>query len=230
MLWKNGVSLQKCCCSSIFRYVIPFYPPLWDRQITRAVKLAWAMSKTDIRDFHLDKRMRLDCRRHRLLGEQVQQELLRSRVFRSATALALYSPIKKEVDTGLIFSEAIAAHKRVFYPKVVADAVRFYEVKTISNLTVGSFNVLEPGCDHLAEAGVDDLDLIVVPGVAFDLTGRRLGYGRGYYDRLLVDRSRGCVTVGLCFESQLEPILPTEEHDRPVDYLATEDRFIPCSY
>ncbi|MCW9049387.1 MAG: 5-formyltetrahydrofolate cyclo-ligase [Deltaproteobacteria bacterium] len=184
------------------------------------------MGKAEIRQKILAKRKLLDPLRYQELSLLAQQSLICSDCFRLAAKVALYSPINKEVETGTIFSAAVKLGKQVFYPKVVEDHLQFKEVNSLGDLLPGTYAIPEPGAGR--SIGIEDLDLIVVPGVAFDLFGNRLGYGRGFYDRFLVEGTRKNVSVGLCFEFQLWDLLPAEVHDLRLMYLATEAKFIPC--
>ncbi len=184
------------------------------------------MEKKTVRKRFLTWRKQLDpvlCFR---FSHQAQQQLIASAPFARAGTLALYSPIHNEVATEQIFTAARKLNQRVYYPKVVGDELEFIEVHKLDKLVSGAFGVAEPGVGE--RATITDLDLIVVPGVAFDLRGYRLGYGRGFYDRQLAGKPAGSVTVGLCFEGQLCDGLPIEAHDQTVDFIATERRFIPC--
>ena len=93
-------------------------------------------------------------------------------------------------------------------------------------LAAGAFGIGEPTGRRFA--AYDTIDVAVVPGLAFDAAGNRLGYGQGTYDRLLGALPRGCRKIGLCFEAQLAPAVPTEPHDIPMDFLLTENRLIVC--
>lgn len=168
----------------------------------------------------------LDSQSYEKLSLRVQQSLICSESFLLAKRLGLYSPIENEVGTEEIFAAATRAGKQVFYPKVNGSGLRFCEVGALDELSPGRFNVLEP----TSQSGIapEELDLIVLPGVAFDIDGRRLGYGKGFYDRFLALTSPECVTVGLGFDLQLKEALPEELHDQKVFFLATESRFIPC--
>ncbi len=184
------------------------------------------MAKQIIREQMLALRKRLDDQSHARLSQQAQSRLVASSNFQRAKTLALYSPIRHEVATGEIFLAAHAADKQVFYPRVVGDDLEFLEVSSGEDLVAGAFGVAEPIGGRKIE--LTELELIVVPGVAFSLDGFRLGYGRGFYDRQLTGRPSTTVTVGLCFDFQLIDQLPIEEHDQPLDYIVTETRFIPC--
>ena len=98
--------------------------------------------------------------------------------------------------------------------------MQFVEVDDLAALSKGAFGLLEPKGG--LTASVADLDLMVVPGVAFDRTGHRLGYGKGFYDRELHATGFSGVLIGFCFEFQLLDRLPAESHDVPVDYIVTE--------
>lgn len=184
------------------------------------------MKKSVLRQQILARRSRLNPQVYESLSLQVQQSLLCTEFFRSAKRLALYSPINNEVSTEMIFAAAMKAGKRAFYPKVSGSDLQFFAVEALEELSPGRFNVMEP----TSTCGVtpEDLDLIVLPGVAFDLDGRRLGYGQGFYDRFLALTAPECVTIGLGFDLQLQEALPEEMHDQKVCFLTTESRFISC--
>ena len=116
--------------------------------------------------------------------------------------------------------------KKIYYPRVAGDEFGFFKVSTLDELVRGAFGVAEPVSRE--EISIAGLDLVVVPGVAFDLRGHRLGYGRGFYDRQLLNKPAETVSVGLCFDLQICESLPAEPHDQVLDYIATETKFIPC--
>lgn len=182
------------------------------------------MAKHDIRKRLLKLRKQTDektCREASLL---IQQNFIVTEVFRQADTLALYSPVNNEVATEQLFSVARNATKRVCYPRVVGESLEFIAVESLADLVPGAFGVSEPTAGEV----VKDIDVVVVPGAAFDRNGFRLGYGKGFYDRQLAGMQPRIVSVGLCYEFQLCDSLPVEAHDQPLDYVATEARFIPC--
>ncbi|SDZ89440.1 5-formyltetrahydrofolate cyclo-ligase [Desulfuromusa kysingii] len=184
------------------------------------------MGKTGIRQDLIKRRKQLDLPTYLRLSQQAQSQLLNSECFDRATTIALYSAINNEVATGQIFSEARKQGKRTYYPRVNGDDLDFYEVFSPAELLPGYFGIAEPAVG--AKASASQFDLIVVPGVAFDLRGNRLGYGRGFYDRQLAQQNKATISVGLSFDLQLATLLPTEDHDQTLDFIATETRFIPC--
>lgn len=183
------------------------------------------MEKAKIRQCFLEQRKQLDTKWYVDFSAMAQRSLILSSHFERAETLALYSPVNNEVATDVIFSTATKMGKRIYYPKIKKGNIQFLEVQTRDDLIRGPFGVLEPRSGRSIKVG--DIDLIVVPGVAFDLCGFRLGYGKGYYDRLL-SRQPEAMSVGLGFEFQIHPGLPAEDHDQRLSFLATEARFIPC--
>jgi 5-formyltetrahydrofolate cyclo-ligase len=166
------------------------------------------------------KHLSLDTCLHQSLLAQGQ--FLRLPEFAAATTLALYSPILNEVYTEEIFRQACARGKQVVYPRVEGASLEFFAVSGRDDLQVGNFGILEP--KGTQPVPVARIDLLLVPGVAFDLGGHRLGYGKGYYDRLLSGRAKGAKLVGFCFEFQLLSSLPAELHDVRMDLLVTDQR------
>ncbi|WP_305042983.1 5-formyltetrahydrofolate cyclo-ligase [Geoalkalibacter sp.] len=183
------------------------------------------MPKTSIRDTLLKRRRHLSVDTCLLWSRLAQQHLIAGDAFQQARTLALYSPINNEVFTEEVFSTARALRKRVFYPRVVGQHLEFAEVGDRSQLVHGRFGILEPPAGPTLP--VADLDLLVLPGVAFDQSGHRLGYGKGFYDRTLHLADAGCFLFGLCFEFQRVAALPCEAHDVPMHFVVTETGTYP---
>jgi 5-formyltetrahydrofolate cyclo-ligase len=184
------------------------------------------MEKISIRKQFLECRKEIDFSTYCHLSQKVQSRLIASVPFSRAKSVALYSPINNEVATEQIFTAAKKLKKKIYYPRVTGDEFGFFEVSTLNELVRGFLGVSEPVSE--AENSIAELDLVVVPGVAFDLQGHRLGYGRGFYDRRLVEKPTETVSVGLCFNLQLCELLPVEPHDQTLDFIATETKFFPC--
>lgn len=154
-----------------------------------------------------------------------QHRLIELGAFQHAACIALYSPIQQELDTSLIFEVAVAAGKTVLFPAVCGHYLKFKVVTGLDQLKKGSFGILEPG--NLAKSyPVETADLIVVPGVAFDLEGHRIGFGKGYYDRCLNQHSLAGVVVGFCHDFQLLNRIPVEGHDIHMQCIVTDNRLI----
>lgn len=155
-----------------------------------------------------------------------QQRLIALDEFREAACMALYAPIHNEIDTALLLETAFVAGKRVLYPAVCGNHLVFRQVEGLECLSQGCFGILEPcatGRDHQA----DEADLIVVPGVAFDLNGHRIGYGKGFYDRFLQHPGRKALLAGLCHDFQLIGTpLPSDPHDIRMDLIISDQRVI----
>ena len=184
------------------------------------------MPKRAIRQELLARRKQLEAADYYQLSLQAQQQLIDSDCFKGARVLALYSPINNEVQTRLLFTVARVEGKRVCYPRIKSERLEFLEVTSPHELVPGCFGVAEPQTGK--PLPVTEVDLLVVPGVAFDRAGHRLGYGKGFYDRELARVSTVAVSVGLCFDFQLCERLPRQSHDQPVQFIATEAEFIPC--
>jgi len=117
----------------------------------------------------------------------------------------------------------------VWLPKTIiaTKSLRWGNVRdTKVELTAGAFSVLEPSDVVISREQVDfkKIRLVIVPGVAFDEQGHRLGYGQGYYDRFLQSAPLSCPVVGLAFELQVFPAIPSEIHDAKIEYLVTEKK------
>lgn len=151
--------------------------------------------------------------------------------YKNAENVMLYISFGKEVLTKPIINDLMNRGKKVFIPVTVpkTKALIVSELKDFENdLQVGHFGVMEPKEEALRPVDPSIVDLVIVPGVAFDKKGYRIGYGGGYYDRFIPRLSKKATTVSLAFEMQLIDKVPTSPFDIPVQYIITENSFINC--
>ena len=158
------------------------------------------------------------------LSLKIQTSFLETEVFCRAGCLALYSPVHNEVDTTAVAEEALSAGKRLVYPRVSHKDLEFVEIGALGLLEAGCFDVPEPRDGPVVSP--QEVDVLVVPGVAFDLSGHRLGYGQGFYDRFLARCSEGVLRVGFSYDFQVVDALPVLPHDQRLSMLITEKRIL----
>ena len=143
--------------------------------------------------------------------------------FAAARTLMFFASFRSEVETLPMIRRALAAGKKGVLPKVAGGHLDLYGISDPGrDLSPGAWGIPEPRTAVPAEVG--SVDLMVVPGAAFDEAGNRLGYGAGFYDSLLPGFAGA--TVALAFELQIVPSVPAEPHDVPVRKIVTEERII----
>ena len=132
------------------------------------------------------------------------------------TIMAYYS-LPDEVNTHALIDELVAEGKTVLLPKVMgADTMELRRYTGRADLQEGAYHILEPVGEPFTDLSA--IDLILVPGLAFDAAGHRLGRGRGYYDRFLHSKNRPyCVKIGVCFDFQKVDEVPVDAHDIAMD-------------
>lgn len=135
-------------------------------------------------------------------------------LYQSAATVYGYLPFNQEVRTEPILRRALAEGKRIAVPKICAGELRFIYLDDLSRLSPGYTGIPEPVDE--GPVAHDPRALVLMPGLAFDRAGRRIGYGGGFYDRFLA-REPEHPTVALCYGFQLLNTLQTEEYDIPVD-------------
>ena len=183
--------------------------------------------KTLLRDIVLKRRIKMPFEEVFRISSHIQNRFLHLKIYRTSKELALYASFKSEVLTDGIMNHAFANDKEVYFPKIVSGQrkLRFIKAEREDDIAPGSYDIPEPGGRHEIK-DVHGLDVVVVPGVAFDIYGNRLGYGKGYYDRLL-SGLKGCAAlIGLAFDFQIVNELPVERHDVSMDMIITEERVI----
>lgn len=154
--------------------------------------------------------------------------LIRSVAFARASRVMLYMPMRSEVDVISVALEAFRLGKSVCVPRVDGSRKNMNAVETTSfddeSMDSDSLGVRAPKVGQ--EIPHEEIDLVIVPGVAFDMHGFRLGRGGGYYDRYLARFSRGTATIGVCFDIQFVEEIPTEPTDIAVHAVVSDRRAV----
>lgn len=187
-----------------------------------------SQDKKEIRAGLLLKRKALSEGERRLKSREIAKRLLASPEFTAAQTVHFYLATAVEVQTEEMIREALRMKKRVVVPVVQPESKLLTLSELIdlqpSQLQPGPYGISEPRPPYQRRVDPKEVELWVVPGVAFDATGNRLGFGGGYYDRLLsVAKGK---KIGVAFEFQVVDRLPIEETDHPVDLIMTEARTI----
>ena len=141
---------------------------------------------------------------------------IQSEAYKNAKTIYGYLPYNQEVRTVPMLEQALRDGKRVAVPKCYGDEMKFIFMEDLSKVEKGYANIPEPIAD--GPVADDETALVLMPGLAFDPQGHRIGYGGGFYDKFL-SKEPNHPTLALCYEFQMLPHLETEEHDIPVDYV-----------
>jgi 5-formyltetrahydrofolate cyclo-ligase len=165
----------------------------------------------------LERRNRLTCQEIAKRSKSIQEFVINSKEFLQAKVVGAYFALGSEVTTELIIKRAKTVGKKIALPRVEEDNIIFYELSSIKSLIRGRFGIMEPP----PYGQMSDIDILVVPGIAFDKKGNRLGYGKGYYDRLL--SGKRTFSIGLAYSFQLLENLPYDRYDKRLDAIASED-------
>lgn len=128
-------------------------------------------------------------------------------------SIALFAPLPIEPDLDLLWDLGLLTDHLIGYPRCAGETLTYHPVAALTELALGRFGICEPA----PGPNLEELELIVVPGLAFTVSGNRLGRGAGYYDRFLSTVPSTTLKVGVCFEFQCLPEIPPEPHDVRMD-------------
>ncbi len=183
--------------------------------------------KKSIRRQALAERAGLDDDQRAAWSRKICHTILSLPEYQSAFGILFYMPFRGEVDISPLLDAALAKGVLCALPRCHgSDTLRLFQISDVStDLEPGRWGIQEPK-DYLNEHTVHDFSVIIVPGVAFDRHGCRIGYGAGYYDRLLYGAQ--ALTIAPAFAAQLLPELPHDGHDVPMQVIVTENEIIDC--
>ena len=189
------------------------------------------LGKKELRKRMLDMRSGIKGPLRARKSEQIVKAFLQSASYQKASYLFSYIPFGDEPDIRMILSTALQDGKKVAVPKTFTDRKVMipYLFTGWEDLVPGVYGILEPDPERTEMADPEKIDLIVMPGVAFDRQGGRLGYGGGYYDRFLAGLPKRPLMMAPCFSEQVLDEVPMEKHDFRVDGLVTDQVLITCT-
>lgn len=158
-------------------------------------------------------------------SEKIKETVFNLEQFKKSKIIMFFVSFNNEIGTHDMIKAAFAS-KTVIIPKVEHNKIEPSVILDFDNLVpTGKWEILEP--IELMKIAYKNIDLVFVPGIAFDKNGYRLGYGFGYYDKFLKKVPKA-VKIGLCFDFQVVDKIPREMHDVPVNFIVTEERVIEC--
>ncbi len=147
----------------------------------------------------------------------------------SAKTVSIFASFRSEVNTFGIITKLLSGGRRVALPRVEGQFLVLYEIRSLDELRPGCMNIPEPSVlSGDRKVSINDVDAIIVPGAAFDENGNRIGYGGGFYDRLLSGLRKPIPIIAPAYEEQVIASVPAYAHDRKVSVIATDRRVIRC--
>lgn len=182
--------------------------------------------KSQIRKIYKERRDAIPKTIAKELSIKLSEHILHWTVYKEAKQVFFYYPLGQEASLLPVVEDALVHNKQVAFPKVSGNIMDFYEISGLSQLSEGCFHVMEPQIvskqgDYPKLADWSHA-LCFVPGVVFDLSGARFGYGKGYYDHYFTEKS-GCRLVGCAYQCQITERLPEDVWDIKMDHLITEN-------
>ena len=174
------------------------------------------VSKKELRSFALASRKSVENKLEKELI--ITLKLLENEKIKTSQNILIYMSTSNEVNTKYLIDKLLKLNKNIYIPKVIEHDIKFYKYNLNDKLVTGKFNILEPTSTE--ELSKFNDSVIIVPGLMFDKLGNRLGYGGGYYDRFLENKS--IYKIGICFKEFLIDNLPSNFHDIKMDLVITE--------
>lgn len=174
------------------------------------------MNKDQLRKKYKDIRNNIKDKHSKSLI--INKKVINSHYFKNAKIVGLYANISSEVDTSLLINICLK-DKVLALPKVNKGTMDFYIINNLNDLEKGSFNILEPK-EHCQKINANDMDLIIVPGIVFDLNNYRIGYGKGYYDKYLKNYQH--VSLGIAYNEQIVDYIDHDTFDMKLTAIFTQ--------
>ena len=189
-------------------------------------------SKSEMRRSLGEARRSLDGPVRRERSRRIAAACRRLEGFASAAVVCSYVSFREEVETAELIDSLLREGRRVAVPvhlHGIAQPLAFAEIRSLDELVPNHFGIPQPPHEAARYLPTAAIPLFLVPGLAFDHAGRRLGYGLGFYDRAFAAAAPGALKVGLAFEPQVIERVPADHHDVLLDLVVTEERVIPAA-
>ncbi|WP_343209051.1 5-formyltetrahydrofolate cyclo-ligase [Anaerolentibacter hominis] len=179
--------------------------------------------KNEIRIQMKEQRRKLTPEDAAELSSFMTEAVLSHPEYKKRRVLLLFSSIRREPDTRNLAVQALEDGHVAAFPRVEGREIRFYRVRELNELVPGTMGILEPDPRELVQG---EKALMILPGLAFDLSGNRIGYGGGYYDRYLAEHANDLYLLALAYDFQVLDRIPAEDTDWQMDEIITPTRHI----
>lgn len=186
-------------------------------------------AKAELRRRTVERRRAMDAAARAALSARIAERLFELEAYRRARLVHLYvGAVEGEVETRAIALDALRQGKRIVCPRVAKDPSRLehYEIRSLDELIESPRGLWEPDPARAREVELGAIDVVLVPGIAFDRWGNRIGFGAGHYDRFLAEIA--APKIGLAFSLQIVDRVPYSLRDVPLDWIVTEAETIAC--
>jgi 5-formyltetrahydrofolate cyclo-ligase len=185
-----------------------------------------AQRKTEIRAAaHAARKQQAD---KETISREITDRVVGLDEYQSASCVMWYIDVRDEARTRQALPDALASGKRIVIPYCVDGELELFHLESMDELEIGMYKILEPRGElrelKSKRVGVEQLDLILVPGVGFDARGGRTGHGKGYYDKLLENAKPTTPLIALAFDCQIFDEIPMQDHDIYMDKVVTQSR------
>lgn len=182
------------------------------------------MEKKEIRKIMKQRRESLSLDERKILDQKAANKLLEAEDYKNATNIFAFVNFGSEIDTRFIIERALEEGKNIFIPYTEEGSkfMKLTRLKSLDKLVEGQYGILSPKEEDLDFVDGSIIDLVIVPGLAFNKEGYRTGYGGGYYDRFFSSLKKPVKKVGYCYSFQILDSLEIGEFDIPVDTIITD--------
>lgn len=179
--------------------------------------------KKTLREEMMAKMAELSAEKRAEISQKLQMALFQTELWDNANTIGVNLSVENEWDTRNIVAEALRTGKRVVVPKTIPETktLVFFHILDENHIEAGNFGLIEPIVEKTIPVDKNEIDLLIVPGLAFTKEGYRIGHGAGYYDRFLADFIHP--TISLVATQQFIESFPIEAFDIPINYIITEE-------
>lgn len=179
-------------------------------------------NKKALRELIYKKRSEMNLETKKQWDEEILSKILKSEYYKNSRVIFTYVSFQGEVDTIAFLKKALNDGKTICVPKVIskAEGMEAHEITSLDDLELSSYGILEPKI-HCPLVNPLDIDLLIMPGVAFDKNNGRMGYGGGFYDRFLKKIKPQAMRIPIAYDFQIFDSIPLDEFDEKVDFIIT---------
>jgi len=183
------------------------------------------VEKKQLRKYIQNKRDNLALGLRKKKSKEIALKFLKTTDYLNSKNIFIFYPFRSEIDTTIIIKKALKESKNIILPRVEGTLLNLYFINDVhTQLQEGSYKIMEPIPSSCSRAHVSDINLAIVPGVAFDKNLNRLGYGGGFYDKILRNLPQNIKKIALSFDIQIVPNIPVLDHDIKIDIIITESK------